>query len=69
MTSLDRTFCASPNCKNECGRQLTPELRAKNVHKVWLSFAYFCDVPALKVHAVIPAGFNRYKHVVEEKIS
>jgi hypothetical protein len=21
--NLDRTFCASPNCKNDCGRKIT----------------------------------------------
>lgn len=24
---LDRAFCVSKNCKNECGRQLTNEIR------------------------------------------
>ncbi|HLX54201.1 MAG TPA: hypothetical protein VKR58_09675 [Aquella sp.] len=45
MSYLDRTFCASPNCKNECGRQLTPELKERNVDKLWVSYAYFCGVP------------------------
>ncbi len=42
MPYLDKTFCASPNCKNNCGRQLTPELKAKNIHNEWVSYAYFC---------------------------
>jgi len=27
MCYRDRTFCVSPNCKNECGRKLTQEIR------------------------------------------
>lgn len=50
MTILDRTFCASPNCKNECGRQMTCEeknylieLTLKGVASSSLvSQAYFC---------------------------
>lgn len=25
MTFKDKTFCASPNCQNECGRKMTDE--------------------------------------------
>lgn len=51
----DRTFCASPNCKNKCGRQLNSEIKRK-AEEWWMSFtngrtcidapiatAYFCD--------------------------
>lgn len=47
MTYLDKTFCASPNCKNECGRQLTSELEAKNIINNWVSYSYFCGNPEL----------------------
>lgn len=42
MVYLDKIFCGSPNCKNDCGRQLTPELKAKNTSNEWVSYAYFC---------------------------
>lgn len=45
MSYLDKTFCGSPNCKNECGRQLTPELKARNISNAWISYAYFCGIP------------------------
>ncbi|MEK0411952.1 MAG: hypothetical protein RJA03_465 [Pseudomonadota bacterium] len=46
MTNLDRTFCASPGCKNECGRKMMPSdvLRIPVVDKL-ISYAYFCDQP------------------------
>lgn len=46
----DRTFCASPNCENKCGRKFTEEDKKMAV-KWWggddfpISKAYFCDVP------------------------
>lgn len=54
MCYKDRTYCASPNCKNECGRQLTDEDRQKAL-KWWaspknptgegfpLAVSHFCD--------------------------
>lgn len=48
----DKTFCASPNCKNECGRKMTKkeeeELEAMRENcwmNVAVSQAYFCDEP------------------------
>lgn len=47
MCFKDITFCASPDCKGECGRQWTPEL-AKQAESWWggpnapVAFAYFC---------------------------
>jgi hypothetical protein len=44
----DTTYCASPNCRNECGRQFTKEDR-KNAIKWWgsedfpIAMAEFCD--------------------------
>ena len=56
MSFLDKTFCASPNCINECGRKMTEKekmiLSARIVsavafHKekaiVPVSWGYFCD--------------------------
>lgn len=40
---LDKTYCASPNCKNACERKPTKELieyMEKNITRV--AFAYFC---------------------------
>ncbi len=45
---LDTTFCSSPNCRGECGRQLTPELVERG-KKWWggddfpVAMAQFCD--------------------------
>ena len=41
---LDYTYCASPDCKNECGRQMSDEIR-KAVEKdkyARYSMSYFC---------------------------
>lgn len=52
MTLLDKTYCASPDCKNECGRQMTDE--EHNRIKEYIScghslgrmaYAYFCNEP------------------------
>lgn len=46
MNYKDRTFCASPNCTNECGRQLTDEIRqGARASNMLLALNYFCDVP------------------------
>ena len=46
----DKTYCASPNCKNECGRQMSKEiesiLKADNYSRT--SYAYFCGEPEYK---------------------
>lgn len=42
----DRAFCASPNCNNGCGRQISdrqPE-EAKELD-VPIAWGYFCDIP------------------------
>lgn len=58
MTFMDKTFCASPNCINECKRKMTESEHA--ALKVWsalmnpandpdifvpVSYAYFCGEP------------------------
>lgn len=54
MSYLDKTFCASPNCKNECGRKLTPEqkqdlamLKDAGYWSAIVSYAYFCGEPSV----------------------
>lgn len=44
----DTTFCVSENCKNECGRQLTEEV--KEAAKEWwggegapIAMAHYCE--------------------------
>lgn len=47
MNCLDKTFCASPECKNECGRKMTPEEK-EAIDKMpfyRVSYAYFCGEP------------------------
>lgn len=43
----DRTYCRSPNCTNECGRKMPPEIAALLAKDPYgrIAFAYFCDVP------------------------
>ena len=43
LTYKDKTFCFSPDCINECGRQLTHEDR-ENANKLGLPIggAFFC---------------------------
>ena len=48
MSFMDKTFCTSPNCNNDCGRQLPPELKARNISNSWVSYAYFCGEPDKK---------------------
>lgn len=45
MSNLDRTFCASPNCRNECGRQMPPEIRGRGNSRGWVAYGYFCGDP------------------------
>lgn len=46
----DKTFCASPNCKNECGRKMTDEEKEQlekmnETNWVGVMQAYFCGEP------------------------
>lgn len=62
MSYLDKAFCASPNCKNECGRRMTDEERAniKYSHGERISYSYFCggnhenEMPWSVEYQVIP---------------
>ena len=48
MCYRDTTFCSSPNCKNECGREFT-EWDKEGARKWWggddapIAFSEFCD--------------------------
>ena len=54
MSYRDKTFCASPNCKNDCGRQLTDEIRqGARASNQLLSLAYFCGAPELDESVII----------------
>lgn len=47
MINLDQTYCASHDCKNECGRKMTEEqvkeLASMANPKIW--YGYFCGYP------------------------
>lgn len=54
ITFKDKTFCASPNCQNDCGRKMTDEEKKEfliqNLPQNWdgmlgVSCAYFCGEP------------------------
>lgn len=42
---LDYTYCSSENCKNECGRKMSPEIDAiiRKVPYSRVAYANFCD--------------------------
>lgn len=45
MSYLDKTFCASPGCQNECGRRMT-EYERENLSRSnaqYVSYGYFCQ--------------------------
>jgi len=53
MSFKDKTFCASPNCQNECGRKLNEEQRIDlamledaGYWSAIVSYAYFCGEPS-----------------------
>jgi len=42
----DKTFCQSPNCKNECGRKMTEEEKKQlERHPMPVCYGYFCGEP------------------------
>lgn len=42
----NRTYCISPDCHNQCGRQLTDKIKADARRlKMPLCTGYFCGVP------------------------
>lgn len=49
MSYLDKTFCDSPQCKNDCGRRMTDEERSRltYLNDKHVSYGYFCGEPEL----------------------
>ena len=55
----DRTFCASPNCENECGRKMTEyERKEAQQQELPVCSAYFCGVPPIELDPVLNAERN-----------
>lgn len=57
MSYLDKTFCASPQCKNDCGRRMTDREREQLTYSQaqYVSYGYFCgeeDKPVTRLKAV-----------------
>ena len=44
MSYLDKTFCASPQCKNDCGSRMTNAQREQLSYSEaqYVSYCYFC---------------------------
>jgi len=44
MSYLDKTFCASPRCQNQCGRRMTDLERDRLTYLNYeqVSYGYFC---------------------------
>lgn len=44
MSFLDKTFCASPQCENQCGRRMTDKERDQLTYSQaqYVSYGYFC---------------------------
>ena len=43
MINLDKTYCASPDCVNACGRKLPDNVSQELLNRIWLG--YFCGNP------------------------
>lgn len=57
MSYLDKTFCASPQCKNDCGRRMTDAQREQLSYSQaqYVSYGYFCgedEKPITRLKAV-----------------
>lgn len=51
MTYKDKTFCASKNCQNKCGRKMTEEEKKEVSEKpVLVCYSYFCGKPGENKH-------------------
>jgi len=49
MVYRDTTYCASPNCTNQCGRKMSDsDMLITQREEIPVCFAYFCDVPEKK---------------------
>ena len=57
MSYLDKTFCASPQCKNDFGRRMTDREREQLTYSQaqYVSYGYFCgedEKPVTRLKAV-----------------
>lgn len=60
LSYKDKTFCISPNCKNECGIKLTEEIK-QDARRLELPIcaAYLCDVPNYAYQSkIMSVGFD-----------
>ena len=58
MSFMDKTFCASSQCKNDCGRRMTDKERDQLIYSQaeYVSYGYFCgedDKPITRLKAVV----------------
>jgi hypothetical protein len=49
MTYLDKTYCASPDCTNECGRKMPTGTFPRTSFERQVKFGYFCGEPEIAV--------------------
>ena len=61
MSYLDKTFCVSPQCKNDCGRRMTDREREALTYSEaqYVSYGYFCgedEKPITRLKAVTNKG-------------
>lgn len=43
ITFKDKTFCVSPNCKNDCGRKMTEHEKLEAIiNDLPVCYGYFC---------------------------
>jgi hypothetical protein len=60
MSYLDKTFCASPNCTNDCGHRMTDEEHQRLIYlnDECVYYAYFCGDPNVYVEKEFDAWFD-----------
>lgn len=58
LSYKDRSFCASPDCKNDCNRKITDSEKEDAIRcDLPVSYAYFCGEPILPVE--INSGYEK----------
>jgi hypothetical protein len=57
----DKTWCASSNCKNECGKKMPPDVKSAADNCAWpISYAYFCGELEMCHHESDGNGYTGY---------
>ena len=67
MSYLDKTFCASPQCKNDCGRMMSESVRKRlKIQEVrYVSYGYFCGEPQFAMSRIgNPESFDLPNDIV-----